>query len=187
MKNRNKPLDWAGAKARLEEIRLSLDRAEKPAPEDLLTVYRERARRLKLPETAPETPESAEQFLVFRLGPDRYAIPASMVREVLRDVRIAPVPGAPPSIAGVIQVRGEIRAVYDLGHQLSTTPAAVDETSAMLLLQAGHRTFGMRVDAVEEIRTVTEKDRKQPGQSARVAWVTEDLVSILDSESLWRS
>ncbi len=186
MKKSGKSLDWAGARARLDEIRRSLEQAEKPALEEVRAVYRERARHLKVPEVAIEAPGAANRLLVFRLGEERYALPASMLVEILKDVNIAPVPGAPPSVAGLIQVRGEIRPVYDLARQIGAARTA-EGAGFMLLLREGRRDFAVTVDAVEEIRMVMENEPKQAGQKPRVAWVTGDLVSVLNGESLWRN
>src|SRR6185312_15995830 len=150
--------DWDNIRARLERIREILDREENPSPEAVARVWSERAKRYAASDESREAgaePAAAESVLIFRLGADRYGIPVSSVREVLPQARIAPVPGAPATVAGLIQVRGEIRPVYDLRQQLQTPPAApppAKDGETVIVLSAAGRDFGIRVDAAEEIR-----------------------------------
>jgi purine-binding chemotaxis protein CheW len=183
--------DWDNIRARLERIREILDREENPSPEAVARAWSERAKRYAATEESRDTiggSAAGEAVLVFRLGGDRYGIPVSSVREVLPQARIAPVPGAPAGVAGLIQLRGEIRPVYDL-HQRLQMPASAPRPAkggeTVIVLSAGARDFGVRVDAVEEIRSCSLDERRQPGRSPWVAGITEDLVSILNMESEW--
>src|SRR6185312_12239552 len=154
-------------------------------------VWSERAKRYAVSgESRERGAESAtgESVLVFRLGADRYGIPVSSVREVLPQAQIAPIPGAPATVAGLIQVRGEIRPVYDLRQRLQMPPAApppAQDGETVIVLSAAGRDFGIRVDAAEEIRSYRPEEHREPGQNPWVAGVTEDLVSILNMESEW--
>jgi purine-binding chemotaxis protein CheW len=183
--------DWKDIRARLERIRELLDREENPSPEAVARVWSERAKRYAASqETRDEGSGSAaaEPILVFRLGGDRYGIPVSWIREVLPQARIAPVPGAPASVAGLIQVRGEIRPVYDLRVRLQMSapaPRPAKDGETVIVLSAGGRDFGIPVDAAEEIRFWNPEERRQTGHAPWIAGVTEDLVSILNMEFEW--
>jgi purine-binding chemotaxis protein CheW len=182
--NSTKSLDWAAALARLAQTQESLDRAENPSPDALARTYEERAKRLAQPSDSADNLEQAETLMVFRLGQERFAFPVSEVIEVLRETKLASVPGAPPSIAGLIQVRGEIRPVYNLHRQLGIAPTTADASGEVILLRGGRSPFGVQADAVEEIRRVMKDDRKLEGNSSRVAWMTDDLVRVLNTEML---
>ncbi|HAT72096.1 MAG TPA: chemotaxis protein CheW [Elusimicrobia bacterium] len=54
------------------------------------------------------------QFLEFALAGERYAVELALVREVCAGKRITHIPGAPPHIAGVANIRGQILPVADL-------------------------------------------------------------------------
>ncbi|HEY4088085.1 MAG TPA: chemotaxis protein CheW [Bryobacteraceae bacterium] len=182
--------DWNDIHARLKRIREILDREEKPSPEAIARVWNERAKRYAASDESRDSDveyTTGEAVLVFRLGNDRYGIPVSSVREVLPQARIAPVPGAPATVAGLIQMRGEIRPVYDLRQRLqmpAAAPRPAQEGETVIVLSAGGREFGIRVDTAEEIRSWRPEER-QPGQTPWVSGITEDLVSILDMESDW--
>jgi purine-binding chemotaxis protein CheW len=123
-------------------------------------------------------------MIVFRLGDERYALFLSDVVAVHKCAKLAAVPGAPDSVAGVIQFRGEIRPVYRL-HNHQAKPMAKKENSChVILMRAAGGQFGVLVDSVEEIRTVPNEERRLQSQSPHVAWITEDLVSVLKIETL---
>lgn len=174
-------LDWAGARARLERIQQSIERLDSRTPEELARIYQERAQRLAQPPALETSAE--EELLIFRAGGERYAFRVADVSEVLRECRVTPVPGAPRVVAGVIQVRGEIRPVYDLRRKLGL-PEMEGETGAVILMRGNGHPFGARVDAIEEIRVVREDTRRLPGQAGHFAWMTEDLIGVLKAELL---
>jgi chemotaxis signal transduction protein len=182
--NSKKPLDWAAALARLAWMQDSLDRAENPSPEALERTYNERAKRLAKANDSADSLQETEMLLVFRLGEEKYAFPVSEITEILRQSKLAPVPGAPPFVAGVIQVRSEIRTVCNLQHRLGIAQTTSDAGGDVILLRGGRSPFGVRVDGVEEIRRVMKDDRRLAGHSSHVAWMTDDLVRVLNTETL---
>ena len=53
------------------------------------------------------------QWVTFRLGGETYGINVMQVQEVLRYSEIAPVPGAPAYVLGIINLRGNVVTVID--------------------------------------------------------------------------
>src|SRR5690625_7799676 len=53
------------------------------------------------------------QWVTFRLEGETYGINAMQVQEVLRYSEIAPVPGAPGYVLGIINLRGTVGTVVD--------------------------------------------------------------------------
>jgi chemotaxis-related protein WspB len=62
-------------------------------------------------------------FLIFELGPDRYALPAAQIAEVLPVVRIKRVPHAPAGVIGVFNYHGAPVPVIDLSELTFGRPA----------------------------------------------------------------
>jgi chemotaxis-related protein WspB len=63
-------------------------------------------------------------FLIFELGSDRYALPATPIVEVLPIVRIKRVPHAPSGVIGVFDYHGAPVPVIDLSELTLGRPAA---------------------------------------------------------------
>ncbi len=75
----------------------------------------ERARRLAQIPPAPARAADVLKVLTFALGTERYALETAHLREVLRLCECTPVPGTPEFLIGVVNVRGQILDLFDLG------------------------------------------------------------------------
>jgi hypothetical protein len=113
------PIDWALVRTRVRASEAALEEAAADNPVRLEAAYRERAVRLAKVEARPKAAAAGLPALVFRLNKERYAIELKEVAEVLPLAGCTPVPGSPPEFLGVINLRGELRAVLDLGRLLA--------------------------------------------------------------------
>jgi purine-binding chemotaxis protein CheW len=156
------------------------------SPEELESVYRRRAEWLARPIESSDD-ETAGQIVIFRLEGARYAVPLNSVVEVIARPLITPAPGAPPEVAGLIQVRGEVRVVWNLQRILGLPPSQQnDGNPAALLLRPSRGGAGVLVDEVEDIRRVPDNQRcPAPEDSRMSAWMTGDLVTVLNVDALF--
>lgn len=177
-------IDWTAARERLERSREAVERSLRPDAERVAAVFRARAERLaQVPSERQAGGESA--VLVFQLGEDRYGIDLERVSQVISNPPCAPVPGAPPQLAGVVQVRGEIRPVWDAARLLGRADDAAGNPVQVVLLHGDKREFGLRVDRVEGIRHLRADERGVAhGQPGYVRYVTQDMVAVVDIEEL---
>lgn len=72
-------------------------------------------------------------YLLFQLGPDRYALPAGQVEEVLPCLNLKLLPQAQPGVAGAFNYRGRPVPVIDL-QQMAFAQAAEPWLSTRLIL-----------------------------------------------------
>jgi purine-binding chemotaxis protein CheW len=121
--------------------------------------------------------------MIFLLGEERYALPLSRVVEVIAGAAICPVPGAPAAVAGVMQVRGEIRPVFHLAQLLGA--AGTEPLHTVVLVRHGNREVGLGVSRVEDIRFIGEADfREAPAGNPRIQRLTADLIPVPDLDFL---
>ncbi len=80
-------------------------------------------------------PEQRPRLLVFQAGGESYALSMESVREVERVGRVTPVPGAPPFIRGLVNLRGEILPLIDLAALIGKKPAR--SAQRLIVAQAG--------------------------------------------------
>jgi chemotaxis-related protein WspB len=73
-------------------------------------------------------------FLLFEVGPDRYAFDAGQVAEVLPLVRIKPVLQPPPGVSGLFSYRGVPVPVIDLCQLTLGRPAAPRLSTRLILV-----------------------------------------------------
>lgn len=89
----------------------------------------------------------------------RLAIPAGDVQELVRAVAVTPLPGAPRDVLGVIDVRGDVLPVFELGHRFGGSPAAIRATDHLLVCTAGDRTVVVRADRVDRLEPIAPSDQ----------------------------
>jgi purine-binding chemotaxis protein CheW len=93
------------------------------------------------------------QIVVFLLGEQEYALPISLVHEVIRYEPPRRVPARDKRVIGVINFRGRIVPVYDIGAQfgLTHTPAP----TRVVIVDTADRQLGVAVTLVSDVLSVT--------------------------------
>ncbi|EGG94228.1 Positive regulator of CheA protein activity (CheW) [gamma proteobacterium IMCC1989] len=91
------------------------------------------------------------QWVTFRLAGETYGINVMQVQEVLRYSEIAPVPGAPPYVLGIINLRGNVVTVIDTRHRFGLTSGELTESTRVVIIEADNHVIGILVDSVAEV------------------------------------
>ena len=91
-------------------------------------------------------------MLVVAVDRDAFGIPVEQVREVIRSAALRRVPGSPPVLRGIVNVRGAIVTVLDLQALLSGERAVT--AGSIVLLEYGSRLIGLAVHAVHDVRVL---------------------------------
>ncbi|GEP12202.1 chemotaxis protein CheW [Methylobacterium gnaphalii] len=86
-------------------------------------------------------------YLVVTLGPDDFALDAGLVRELVRPPRLTRVPGAPPTLAGLANLRGTALPVLDLRRIVRPDREPATEPTRVVVAEAGEP-VGLMVDRV---------------------------------------
>lgn len=91
------------------------------------------------------------QWVTFKLGDEKYGINVMQVQEVLRVTEIAPVPGAPFYVLGIINLRGNVVTVIDTRNRFGLSPKATDDASRIVIIETEEHIIGIMVDSVAEV------------------------------------
>lgn len=180
-------IDWDLARRRLEHAERILQHSAQVSPVEAERIYRERAERIARSVSHGE-PEGAVRILVFSLGGTRFGIMLANVAEVIAQPKISPVPGAPPEVRGLIQVRGEVQPVWDLRFVLDLPREEESEGAhaQIVLLRRGSRQMGIVTDRVEDIQSVAEHEKKPaPTTVMGAGWMTAEFTTVLDTKRLF--
>lgn len=96
-----------------------------------------------------------EQFIVFRLGGQDYAMPIAAISEIARmPEQITRVPKAPAFIDGVINLRGGVVPIVDLRRRFDIAAEGDQGSQRILVLGIGGARAGFLVDSVAEVLKV---------------------------------
>jgi len=143
------------------------------------------------PNVAPVT--GARRTLLFRVGSTVYGCDIDDIREIVPFRRATRLPGAPNYVQGLINLRGTIVTVLDLGARLDPSHAPVGDGSIMLVAMPGNnRLVGVAVQEVMDVRVVGDSSDDVIADSAGndavrgLAYVDGGTVILLDIHSLVR-
>lgn len=99
-----------------------------------------------------------EQLVVFRLHRQEFGVPIASVQEIVRVPELlTQVPKAPPSVEGVINLRGAVLPVFDLRRRLNLEPVLRHEGQRIVVFMIGGVRSGFIVDAVAEVLRVASQ------------------------------
>jgi purine-binding chemotaxis protein CheW len=98
------------------------------------------------------------QFVTFILMDETYGINVMQVQEVLRVTEIAPVPGAPDYVLGIINLRGNVVTVIDTRTRFGLPSTEMDDASRIIVIESEKQVVGILVDAVAEVVELSESD-----------------------------
>ncbi len=115
---------------------------------------------------------ATRQFVTFRVGKRLMGVEITQVREVNRALDITPVPHARAYVRGLINLRGQIVTILDLGARLGLGPAQITPLSHNLVLKS--EDVGLLVDDIGEV--VEAEEAVQEGPPANLAGLSEDFV-----------
>lgn len=91
------------------------------------------------------------QWVNFKLAGETYGINVMQVQEVLRYTEIAPVPGAPSYVIGIINLRGNVVTVVDTRHRFGLPSGELTDNSRIVIIEADSHVLGILVDSVAEV------------------------------------
>ncbi|MDB4916211.1 MAG: cheW [Gemmatimonadetes bacterium] len=141
-------------------------------------------------ETIPEV-RAAARTLLFRVAERTYGCDIAAVREIIPYRRATRLPGAPAHVQGLINLRGTIVTVLDLGVRLDATRPMVRDGS-IILATHGARVVGVAVDEVLDVQAITEEQMGAAGGAVDaprglvrgLGQLGDDVVIVVDIQAL---
>jgi len=115
-----------------------------------------------------------DKFLTFSLGDEDYGIEILTVREIVGLLPVTPVPQAPFSVRGVVNLRGQVIPVVDLRLRFGMKAAEDTEETCIIVVQFHGMQLGVVVDRVSEVLDIAASDIVAP----------DTLGSEINTESL---
>jgi purine-binding chemotaxis protein CheW len=116
---------------------------------------------------------------------EHYALPVEQVLEVADLGAIAPVPGSPPEIVGVGNLRGQVTPVIDLA---TTLGLGSGEPSRFVVAESGGSRAGLLVDAVLDVEELPDHSEQVESEYLLGACLVDGtLVATLDVDAVLNS
>ncbi|WP_313052060.1 chemotaxis protein CheW [Stenotrophomonas cyclobalanopsidis] len=118
--------------------------------------------------------ERTSRWLRLRCGTQAYALELLKVQEVVLPVPLLPLRGTAPAMLGIMNLRGQVVPVMDLGIHLGAATAEDDAQTRIVVLEENGETLGLRVSAVEDVASLTDS-QIEPPDTARICQISNEL------------
>ena len=134
-----------------------------------------------------------EKWVTFGIEQEIYGIKVLRVQEVLRVPEIAPVPGAPPYVLGIINLRGNVVTVIDMRSRLRLGERAYNDQTRIIVVETRGPIAGILVDRVDEVIELSAEnlaplpnvgERENSRFLSGVAHRGDDVLILVDVDQL---
>jgi purine-binding chemotaxis protein CheW len=98
------------------------------------------------------------EFLTFRLGDETYGIDILRVQEIREIEQVTRVPHVASFVRGVINLRGSIVPVADLGLLFGFPDALALKGASAIILNSGRRRVGLVVSSVSDVIALADDE-----------------------------
>jgi purine-binding chemotaxis protein CheW len=106
-----------------------------------------------------------ERVVLFVAGGYRFGIAIHRIREIIPARPYTPLPGSGAHVCGLINLRGRIVTVVDLGARLNLPPSSAVADHSIVIVDHADRLVGM---AVEEVARIVSVDPESLQTSAEI-------------------
>lgn len=132
-------------------------------------------------------------YVTFTIDNDQFALPVSQVREILQRDTITHLPDLDDCMLGIINLRGSVVPVMDLGKRLGLTTREqtghgdrnITQEQTIIILEASEGAMvGLITDVVREVVQIPQEDIQPPpktGLAVRESELLRGIVSTNDS------
>lgn len=98
-----------------------------------------------------DTTTAEKQMVLFELGSEIYGLDIATVHEIIRMQPITRVPKAPFYVEGVINLRGKVIPVIDMGKRFGLEKVEKQKNNRIVVVNIKDTILGIIVDAVTEV------------------------------------
>jgi purine-binding chemotaxis protein CheW len=139
---------------------------------------------------AAASARAMSRLVAFVVDGQRFALALDAVERALPMLAVTPLPGAPPVVAGVVSLHGQVVPVFDLRRRLGRPAREPALTDHLLVARAGARRVALPVDEVlgvlaVDAAAITPPDAVLPAPErlAGIVTLADGLVFIHDLET----
>ncbi|WP_409019033.1 chemotaxis protein CheW [Brevundimonas vesicularis] len=107
-------------------------------------------------EPTPNVAGTERELIAFRIGEQEFCVDIMNVREIRGWTPATPLPRSPSYMKGVINLRGTVLPIIDLGDRFGLKTAEPTARHVIMVAHIGSRMVGLLVDAVSDIVQLTD-------------------------------
>lgn len=108
----------------------------------------------------------SQQFLTFTLNGEMYALGILNIKEIIEYGQLTQVPMMPPTVRGVINLRGAVVPVIDLAVRFGQTATKIQRRTCIIIVEVQQEEqkldIGILVDGVTAVQDILRSDIEPP-------------------------
>ncbi len=144
-------------------------------------------------DTPHEVAAQGNEFVAFRIGGQEFCVEIMSIREIRGWTQETILPHSPGFVRGVINLRGAILPIVDLGDRLGLGATKTSERHVIVVAQIKEQIVGLLVEAVSDILTLNDASiQPTPDVASDVAKrfirgaasVDNRLISVIDLDDV---
>lgn len=133
------------------------------------------------------------QLACFFIGSALCGIDINAIQEMNRQLEMTRVPQAPAYVLGIMNLRGRIVTIIDLGRKLGLAPSKQTDSSRIIIVNSREENIGLLVDRITDVVKAKWEDVGPTPSNIKgmkgayflgVLKTSKDLVAILDVEEV---
>ncbi len=185
-----KPIDWGEISRRLHAAAEVLERTRRPSAGEGRRILQARAKELAREKDESRPAEERLEVVEFLLAHERYGIQFSSIREACTVKEITPLPGTPPFVTGIVNVRGRIFSVIDLKKFFNLPDKGLSDQNRLIILGSGTMEFAILADAIVGLRSLAAGDLRpllaalSGIRQEYLRGVTQEGLIVLDADKI---
>lgn len=137
--------------------------------------------------------ETSMQFVIFTLDNTMYGVDIMKVQEIIKMSDITKIPNCDPFVKGVVNLRGKIIPVLDMGEMLGKEKSEIDSKWKILIIKKDGGNIGVLVENISEVKRIDTKVIEEPSKSlidknralSGIAKTDSGLYMIMDIDRLF--
>jgi purine-binding chemotaxis protein CheW len=150
----NGTIDWAGVHKRMAAVEATIARVGHASRDETRTVLKMRAVELAKRGKDAAEPTSSLEVHAFTLGQEKYGIETCYVREVTPLNELTPLPGSPPFVMGIVNIRGQVLSVIDIRRLLDLPQSGLGDQDRVIVLRNERMEFGILGNSIQGVLRV---------------------------------
>ena len=132
------------------------------------------------------------EIIEFKMGSGRYGINVIKVREIIEPLAVTQIPHSHPSIEGIVQLRGEIMPVINMGSVLGIQATTEKSEEKFIVAAFNQQQVVFRVHNVTQIHRISWDQIEKPtgvyaGDSTQIIGIikrNDEMLLLLDFEKI---
>lgn len=143
--------------------------------------------------TELELDENYIMYVGFKISSEEYGIDIKLIKEIIRNTNITPVPNVSRFVEGVINLRGEVVPLIDLRKKFNMKEIKRGKEARIIVVEVNNKYVGIYVDKVTEVLKIPVSNITPPPQMVgaiekefikNVGKLSGRLILIVDIEKI---